>query len=116
METYLFIGGKGMSNRIQISIYSHDGNYIDSLFDSDKEFEGQAFAPQVTINSNGQKDLSLSIPLRILSKDKSKYIDNPRWEFITKQYKICEKYTKLPPIPIASGSNTLTKFDIPILK
>lgn len=77
-----------MSDRIQISIYSHDGKYIDSLFDTEKEFEGQAYAPQVTINANGQKDLSLSIPLRILSKDKSKYIDNPRWEYITKQYKV----------------------------
>ena len=75
-----------MSDRIQISIYSHDGEYIDSLFDTEKEFEGQAYAPQVTINANGQKDLSLSIPLRILSKDKSKYVDNPRWEYITKQY------------------------------
>ena len=27
-----------------------------------------------------------------------------------------EKYTKLPPIPIASGSNILTKLDIPIAK
>lgn len=77
-----------MSDRVQISIYSHDGNFIDVLYDSDKEFEGQAYAPQITINSNGQKNLSLTLPLRILSKDRSKYIDNPRWEFITKQYKI----------------------------
>ena len=27
-----------------------------------------------------------------------------------------EKYTKLPPIPIASGSNIFIKFDIPVLK
>ena len=77
-----------MSDRVQISIYSHDGNFIDALYDSDKEFEGQAYAPQITINSNGQKNLSLTLPLRILSKDRSKYIDNPRWEFITKQYKV----------------------------
>lgn len=77
-----------MSDRIQISIYSHDGEYIDSLFDSEKDFEGQAYAPQITLNANGQKTLSLSIPLRILSKDRSGYIDNPRWDFITKQYKV----------------------------
>lgn len=77
-----------MSDRVQISIYSHDGNFIDALYDSDKEFEGQAYAPQITVNSNGQKNLSLNLPLRILSKDRSKYIDNPRWEFITKQYKV----------------------------
>lgn len=77
-----------MSDRVQISIYSHDGNFIDALYDSDKEFEGQAYAPQITVNSNGQKNLSLTLPLRILSKDRSKYIDNPRWEFITKQYKV----------------------------
>ena len=28
-----------MSDRIQISIYSHDGEYIDSLFDTEKEFD-----------------------------------------------------------------------------
>lgn len=77
-----------MSDRVQISIYSHDGNFIDALYDSNKEFEGQAYAPQITVNSNGQKNLSLTLPLRILSKDRSKYIDNPRWEFITKQYKV----------------------------
>lgn len=77
-----------MSDRILIGIYSHDGDFIDYLFDSDREFEGQIYAPQFTINANGQRDLSLSMPLRILSKDKSKYIDNPRWEYITKQYKV----------------------------
>ena len=51
-----------MSDRVQISIYSHDGNFIDALYDSDKEFEGQAYAPQITVNSNGQKNLSLTLP------------------------------------------------------
>lgn len=77
-----------MSDRIQIGIYSHDGEYIDTLLDSEEIFEGQAYDPRITLKANGLKDLSLTIPLKILSKDRKNYIDNPRWEYLTKQYKV----------------------------
>lgn len=77
-----------MEDKVKISLYSHEDNFIDLLFDSEKEFIGQCTNPILTVNANGAKTLSLDLPLRFFSVEKQKWVDNPRWEYITNQYKI----------------------------
>lgn len=77
-----------MNSDLKISLYSHDDEYIDLLYSSDKEFVGQCSNPILTVNANGAKTLSLSLPLRHFDKKTNTYIDNVRWQYITNQYKI----------------------------
>ena len=77
-----------MEDKVKISLYSHEDNFIDLLFDSEKEFIGQCTNPILTVNANGAKTLSLDLPLRFFNVEKQKWVDNPRWEYITNQYKI----------------------------
>ena len=76
------------NNKIVISIWSHDDSYIDALYNSDYEFEGQCIDPKLTTNANGSASLSLSLPLYIFDKKLLKNVINPRWTYITQQYKI----------------------------
>lgn len=73
---------------IKIKIYSHQDQFIDFLYDSGREFEGQLFSPQMKVQANGQKQLTFSMPLRFWSKTAMDFIDNPRWNFLTAHYKI----------------------------
>lgn len=77
-----------MEKKLKISIYSHEDEYIDLLYDSTKEFNGQCSNPILTINANGAKTLSLDLPLKHFEKKEGKIIDNVRWQYITNQYKI----------------------------
>lgn len=73
---------------MQISIYSHKDEFIDLLYNDKREIEGQCIDPVFTQNANGSNTLTFSIPIKILNKNKTKYIDNPRWKLVNKQYKI----------------------------
>lgn len=73
---------------IKIGIYSHQDDFLGLLYDSNREFEGQITAPQITINSNGGKTLTFSMPLMIYDRRSKKYIDNPKWNYVTNHYKI----------------------------
>ena len=42
-----------MEDKVKISLYSHEDNFIDLLFDSEKEFIGQCTNPILTVNANG---------------------------------------------------------------
>lgn len=77
-----------MDGKLKISIYSHEDEYIDLLYTSDKEFIGQCTNPILTVNANGAKTLSLDLPLRYYDTSKKDFVDNIRWEYITNQYKI----------------------------
>lgn len=80
-----------MSNeetRIDLEIWTQDDKFVDTLYNADYEFEGQCINPQMTINGNGAKTLSLSLPLYIFDKKTGERIKNPRWEYIIHQYKI----------------------------
>lgn len=77
-----------MDSKLKISIYSHDDEYIDLLYSSDKEFIGQCTNPILTVNANGAKTLSLSLPLKYFDTKQEDYVENPRWDYITNQYKI----------------------------
>ena len=77
-----------MDGKLKISIYSHEDEYIDLLYTSDKEFIGQCTNPILTVNANGAKTLSLDLPLRYYDTNKKDFVDNIRWEYITNQYKI----------------------------
>lgn len=77
-----------MDNKLKISLYSHQDENIDLLYDSSKEFIGQCTNPIITRNANGAKTLSLNLPLRFYDVEKQKWVDNPRWQYITNQYKI----------------------------
>ena len=77
-----------MNSDLKISLYSHDDEYIDLLYSSDKEFIGQCSNPILTVNANGAKTLSLSLPLRHFDTKTNQYVDNIRWQYITNQYKI----------------------------
>ena len=75
-----------MDGNLKISIYSHEDEYIDLLYTSDKEFIGQCTNPILTVNANGAKTLSLDLPLRYYDTNKKDFVDNIRWEYITNQY------------------------------
>lgn len=80
-----------MSNeetRIDLEIWTQDDKFVDTLYNADYEFEGQCINPQMTINGNGVKTLSLSLPLYIFDKKTGERIKNPRWDYIIHQYKI----------------------------
>ena len=77
-----------MDGKLKISIYSHEDEYIDLLYTSDKEFIGQCTNPILTVNANGAKTLSLDLPLRYYDTNKKDFVDNIRWEYITNQYKM----------------------------
>ena len=77
-----------MSNKLLISIYSHQDEFIELLYDNHREFEGQIMSPQITLNKNGTKELSFSMPLRIFNRSTNNFIENPRWDYIVHQYKI----------------------------
>ena len=77
-----------MEKQLKISIYSHEDEFIDLLFDSTHEFAGQCYNPILTVNANGAKTLSFSLPLKYFEKTQGKVIDNIRWQYITNQYKI----------------------------
>lgn len=74
--------------RINIEIWSHDDKFIDSLYNTDYEFDGQCIDPKMTLNANGSKTLTLSLPLYIIDKRTGEFIENPRWNYIIHQYKI----------------------------
>lgn len=74
--------------KLNISIWSHDDKFIDSLYITDEPFEGQCIDPRMTLNANGSKVLTLSLPLYIIDRKTREYIENPRWNFIIHQYKI----------------------------
>lgn len=74
--------------RINLEIWSHDDKFIDVLYNTDYEFEGQCIDPKMTLNANGAKTLTLSLPLYIIDKKTQDYIENPRWNYINQQYKI----------------------------
>ena len=74
--------------RISLEIWSHDDKFIDVLYNTDYEFEGQCIDPKMTLNANGAKTLTLSLPLYIIDKKTQDYIENPRWNYINQQYKI----------------------------
>ena len=73
---------------MQISIYSHKDEFIDLLYTDKREIDGQCIDPIITQNANGSDTLTFSIPIKILNKNRTKYIDNPRWKLVNKQYKI----------------------------
>ena len=73
---------------IKIGIYSHQDDFLGLLYDSNREFEGQITAPQITINSNGGKTLTFSMPLMIYDRRSKDYIDNPKWDYVTNHYKV----------------------------
>ena len=77
-----------MDSRLKILIYSHEDEYIDLLYDSEKEFIGQCTNPILTVNANGAKTLSLGLPIKYFDTNKKKFVDNIRWDYITNQYKI----------------------------
>ena len=80
-----------MSNeetRVDLEIWTQDDKFVDTLYNADYEFEGQCINPQMTINGNGAKTLSLSLPLYIFDKKTGERIKNPRWDYIIHQYKI----------------------------
>lgn len=77
-----------MEERLKISIYSHEDEFIDLLYDNTKTFEGQCSSPIMTVNANGAKTLALTLPLKIFDKKTGKLIENPRWNYIVNQYKI----------------------------
>lgn len=81
-----------MSNKLLISIYSHEDEFIELLYDSDRSFEGQLMSPQRTINRNGTQSFSFEIPIRIFNRDKDDFVENPRWDYIIHQYKIRVEY------------------------
>lgn len=74
--------------RINLEIWSHDDKFIDVLYNTDYEFEGQCIDPKMTLNANGAKTLTLSLPLYIIDRKTQEYIENPRWNYINQQYKI----------------------------
>ena len=77
-----------MNSELKISIYSHDDDFIDLLYTSEREFDGQCFNPILTVNANGAKTFAFSMPLKVLNAEKTEYIDNVRWQYVTNQYKI----------------------------
>lgn len=74
--------------KINLELWSHDDKFIDTLYSSDYEFDGQCIDPKITLNANGSKTLTLDLPLYIIDKKTGDYIENPRWSYITQQYKI----------------------------
>ena len=77
-----------LGTRVNLEIWSHDDEFIDTLYNTDYEFEGQCIDPKMTLNANGSKTLTLSLPLYVIDKKTREYVENPRWAFITQQYKI----------------------------
>lgn len=75
-------------SQLKISIFSHEDDFIDLLYSSKEEFEGQLTSPVISEKTTGEKTLSFSIPLKIFDKKEKKIIDNPRWDFLVNQYKI----------------------------
>ena len=75
-------------NILKIDLYNHKDEFIDKLYDSEFEFDGQLYSPKMTINANGTSQLTFSVPLKIWSKTNMGFIENPRWDYITKQYKV----------------------------
>ena len=73
---------------VSIEIWTHEDEFIDTLYNTDYEFEGQCIDPKITLNANGAKTLTLGLPLYIINKKTQEYIENPRWYYITQQYKI----------------------------
>ena len=74
--------------RINLELWSHDDKFIDTLYSSDYEFDGQCIDPKMTLNANGSKTLTLSLPLYIIDRRTGDFIENPRWNYIIHQYKI----------------------------
>lgn len=77
-----------LGTRVNLEIWSHEDEFIDTLYNTDYEFEGQCIDPKITLNANGSKTLTLSLPLYIIDKKTREFIENPRWTYITQQYKI----------------------------
>ena len=75
-------------SQLKISIYSHKDDFIDLLYNSDEQFEGQITSPVVDEKATGEKSFSFSIPLKIFDKKKGKIVNNPRWNYLINQYKI----------------------------
>lgn len=75
-------------SQLKISIYSHEDDFIDLLYSSEEQFEGQITSPVVSEKTTGEKSLSFSIPLKIFDKNSKKIINNPRWDYLVNQYKI----------------------------
>jgi len=73
---------------VSIEIWTHEDEFVDTLYNTDYEFEGQCIDPKITLNANGAKTLTLGLPLYIIDKKTYEYIENPRWYYITQQYKI----------------------------
>lgn len=73
-------------SQLKISIFSHEDDYIDLLYSSNEEFEGQITSPVVVEQSTGIKTFSFLIPLKIFIN--GKILDNPRWDYLVNQYKI----------------------------
>ena len=75
-------------NILKIDLYNHKDEFIDKLYDNEFEFDGQIYSPKMTINANGTSQLTFTVPLKIWSKTNMGFVNNPRWDYITKQYKI----------------------------
>lgn len=79
---------ENIETNLELSIWSHDDRFIDVLYTSEYEFDGQSIDPKMTLNANGAKVLTLSLPLYIIDRKTGDFIENPRWTYITQQYKI----------------------------
>ena len=77
-----------LGTRVNLEIWSHEDEFIDTLYNTNYEFEGQCIDPKITLNANGSKTLTLSLPLYIIDKKTREFVENPRWTYITQQYKI----------------------------
>ena len=71
-----------------LSIWSQNDDFVTELYNSTCEFEGQCIDPKMTLNANGSKVLTLSLPLYIIDRKTQDFIENPRWNYIVHQYKI----------------------------
>lgn len=71
-----------------LSIWSQNDDFVTELYNSTCEFKGQCIDPKMTLNANGSKTLTLSLPLYIIDRKTQDFIENPRWNYIVHQYKI----------------------------
>ena len=63
----------------EISLWTHDDKFISILAQSSKYYAREAFNPIFKINTNGEINLSFTIPIIIFNKETNTWEDNTLW-------------------------------------
>lgn len=72
----------------ELSLWTHSNNFI-RLLRGSEEFNGQAYNVIYSINIDGTKNLSFSIPLKYFDFEIGGFVENPPISLIYGEQKIC---------------------------